>query len=287
MSATATTTPSTTPNAPTNVVATRGNVQATISFDAPANNGGTAVTDYIIEYKLTTEPTVWTTFTDGVSTNLTTTVTGLTNGLSYDFRVSAVNVVGAGSASSTAVVTQDTTPNAPTNVIATRGDTQATISFDAPANNGGTAITDYIIEYKLTSEPTVWTTFTDGVSTNLTATVTGLTNGLSYDFRVSAVNVVGAGSASSTATVTPETLPGAPTSLTPTRANTQVTLAWTAPVGSPIITDYIIEYKLTSEPTVWTTFIDGVSTNLTATVTGLTNGLSYDFRVSAVSSIGQ
>ncbi len=82
------------PNAPTNVIATRGNGSATITFVAPVNNGGSPLTDYIIEYKLTTEPTVWTTFTDGVSTNLTTTVTGLTNGLSYDFRVSTLNTFG-------------------------------------------------------------------------------------------------------------------------------------------------------------------------------------------------
>ncbi|MEI6598672.1 MAG: peptidoglycan-binding domain-containing protein, partial [bacterium] len=51
---------------------------------------------------------IWTVFSDDVSTTTTTTVTGLTNNLSYDLRVSAVNAVGQGSASSTSA-----TPVAP------------------------------------------------------------------------------------------------------------------------------------------------------------------------------
>ncbi len=93
--------------------------------------------------------------------------------------------------SNSAVLIPDIIPNAPTGITATRGNGQATITFTAPASNGGSTITDYIIEYKLTSEPTIWTTFVDGLSTNTTTTVTGLTNGLSYDFRVSAVNAMG------------------------------------------------------------------------------------------------
>lgn len=69
--------------------------------------------------------------------------------------------------------------------------------------DGGSAITDYIIEYKLSTEPTTWTTLSDGTSTAKTATITGLTNGLSYDVRVKAVNVVGTGPVSATSTASP------------------------------------------------------------------------------------
>ena len=70
--------------------------------------------------------------------------------------------------------------------------------------NGGAPITDAVVEYKLTSEPTVWTTFSHsalGVGTNIS--VTGLVNESSYDFRVSSTNVVGTGPVSATATATP------------------------------------------------------------------------------------
>ncbi len=64
-------------------------------------------------------------------------------------------------------------------------------------------VTDYVIEYKLSSEPTTWTTFVDGVSTSTTAIVTGLVNGQSYDFRVTSKNGATLGTPSSTVTATP------------------------------------------------------------------------------------
>jgi len=48
-----------------------------------------------------------------------------------------------------------------------------------------------------------WLTFSDGTSTTASTTVTGLTNGTSYDFRIKAVNAVGTGSPSSVASSTP------------------------------------------------------------------------------------
>jgi hypothetical protein len=111
-------TPATVPNAPTNIQATRGNEEATITFDAP-NSNGSIITDYIIEYKLATGGT-WTTFADGTSTNLTATITGLTNGTSYIFRVSATNALGNSPVSANSnAVTPALVPDIPTNIQAT------------------------------------------------------------------------------------------------------------------------------------------------------------------------
>lgn len=60
-----------------------------------------------------------------------------------------------------------------------------------------------MIEYKLSSEPTTWTTFSDGTSTNLYALVTGLTNDLAYDFRVKASNSGSLSSATTPVSTTP------------------------------------------------------------------------------------
>lgn len=62
-------------------------------------------------------------------------------------------------------------------------------------------VIDYLIEYRTTSGPGAWQSFSDGVSATTGATVTGLTPGVSYDFRVSAVNSSGAGAWSNIATV--------------------------------------------------------------------------------------
>ena len=83
-------------------------------------------------------------------------------------------------------------------------------------------------------------------------------------------------------------LPPAPTSLTATGGNAQVALTWTAPtvLTQTPITDYTVQFSSNSGST-WTTFSDGTSTATSATVTGLTNGTAYTFRVAAVSGVGQ
>lgn len=80
--------------------------------------------------------------------------------------------------------------------------------------------------------------------------------------------------------------PGAPVAFNVTPSNGSASLAWNAaPSNGSAITNYIREYKLASDTT-WTT-ITGTSTALNATITGLTNGQTYNFRVRAVNSIGE
>ncbi len=88
----------------------------------------------------------------------------------------------------TQVVSAVTPPSAPTEVIATAGDTQASIVFNPPTSNGGSAIT----EYTVTSSPGGFT----GTGASSPITVTGLTNGITYTFIVTATNSAGTGSAS-------------------------------------------------------------------------------------------
>jgi hypothetical protein len=82
-------------------------------------------------------------------------------------------------------------------------------------------------------------------------------------------------------------LPPAPTSVFPQVSGTTATLLWTQPAATyiPPITDYVVQYSSNSGST-WTTFADGTSTATSATVTGLTSGTAYLFRVAAVNGIG-
>lgn len=118
-----------------------------------------------------------------------------------------------------------TVPDAPTAVNANAGSSQVTLTWTAPANDGGAAVTDYVVQYRTTAGPGAWTTFADGTNTNTTATVTGLANGTGYDFQVAAVNSVGTGAYSTSASATPEAVaPLAPT----------VTLSQTGPVSNDL-----------------------------------------------------
>lgn len=96
-----------------------------------------------------------------------------------------------------------TAPDAPTGVTATAGNASATVSFTAPANNGGSPITGYTV----TSSPGNLS----ATGTSSPITVTGLTNGLSYSFTVKAHNAAGSSIASFTSSSVTPTAPAATT----------------------------------------------------------------------------
>lgn len=264
------------PGAPTSVVGTAGNTQVSVAFTAPAVLGtGT------ISYTATSSPSGLT--ATGSSSPLV--VTGLSNGTPYTFTVTATNAFGSSTSDPSASVTPATVPGTPNAPTATRGDTQVSLSWTAPSN-GGSAITDYLVQYSSNSGST-WTTFADGTSATTSATVTGLTNGTSYVFRIAAVNIVGSGLYSpASAAVTPAGVPATPSAPTPTAGNASVSLSWTAPsANGSAITDYKIYYA-TSAGGSYTLFSDTVSTTASVTVTGLTNGTAYYFKVAAVNAVG-
>ena len=127
-----------------------------------------------------------------------------------------------------------TAPGAPTSVSGTSGNGQVSVSWTAPASNGGATITDYVVQYS-TSASGTYTTFSDGTSTTTTATVTGLTNNTAYYFKVAAVNYVGTGSYSTVSSGVTPLVPyfNAVSNLTAVaNANGSVDLAWSAPTAS-------------------------------------------------------
>jgi surface protein len=276
------------PEAPTKVLGTSGDGQVSLSWTAPIFYNGVSVTDYSIQYSSNSGST-WTTFNDGISPSTSATVTGLTNGTEYVFRVAALNGSGTGSYSpNSASITPYTTPGSPTGILVSSGSTQAALNWTAPATTGGALITDYVVQYSSNSGST-WITFSDDVSPNTSTVVTGLANGTSYLFQVAAANAAGTGSFAQAAVGTiPSTIPSAPTSVSGTSGDGQVSISWTTPSsnGGSSITDYVIQVSANSGST-WTTFNDGASTSTSATVTGLTNGTAYVFQVAAVNAAGQ
>ncbi len=147
-----------------------------------------------------------------------------------------------------------TEPGRPTAVTAISGDALATLSWVAPTTTGGSAITDYIVEYSSDSGLS-WTIFSDGISSSTSATVTGLTNESTYLFRVSALNVVATGAVSeSSSAVTP---------VAPTTTTTTTTVA-------PTTTTTTTTVAPTTTTTTTTTTIVAPTTTTTTTTTSTT-----------------
>ena len=265
------------PDAPTNVIVTPGDSQLVISWSAPLDNGGDAITAYTA------------TATDGSSSStcgwttgtLTCTISSLTNGTSYAVTVVATNSIGDSDNSATVNGTPNVVPGTPTLSSVVPGNQSLTVTWTAPSNDG-TAITGYTA------------TAVDGLSTFnctvvlLTCTISGLVNGTEYTVTLVASNAAGPSTESDPLTGTPRSVPGAPTNVQVTRVFDGITVTWTAPTlnGGDVITDYTVTASpndasgaLTCD---WTTG-DGA---LTCDLTGVSNTANYSIVVVATNSVG-
>ena len=281
--------PDTVPSAPLLVYATPMSQTVALTWAPPASDGGSAITDYNIEYK-TSGATNWNFFVDAISTTRLAKVTGLVNGTQYSFRVSAVNAVGV----STPSLTVLSTPFAPATLTAPRsltgqiGRQSVTLSWLEPSSTGGHAVTDYIIESTIDAGLT-WTTLNDGVSTALTYPITGLTANISYAFRVTAVNSVGLSPASNTVILVPAPLdPPAPVeNLKSSPRILGAYVSWDIPFdnGGSAIEGYVIDYSSDGglHYSTTTRVEDG---KMYSTLSGLNSGVEYTVRVRAVNVNG-
>ncbi len=307
--------PVTAPGAPRGLTAAAGDAQVSLSWQAPSSNGGATITGYRVYQGTSKKPVASVTGTG-------TTVKNLTNGTAYSFKVTAVNKAGEGPASGAASGTPTakvTKPGLPNGLTASPGDGKVTLSWKAPGSDGGTGISGYEIYRGTSPGGESGTPVNASLVAGTSFTVAGLTNGTRYYFTVAAVNkaklqsaksgeasatpAAGAsasasasGSASATgpataspsggATATATGTPGAPTGLTATPGNGEVGLSWTAPAsagGAPPASYHV--YQGTSPGFTLGTPVTSTS-DTHATVTGLTNGTTYYFVVTAVDGSG-
>jgi hypothetical protein len=268
------------PDAPRAVSgAATANGRVTLSWPVPAN-GGSSISRYIVQLSADGGGT-WTTFRDDIWWS-SAQIDGLVNGKAYVFRVAAVNEAGTSpfSLPSAAVTPQPFRPDAPSAVTGVPGDRKVTLSWRPPLNNGGAAITGYNISYSADRGRT-WQTASTAVATT-SAVVAGLTNGTAYIFRVTATNAIGTGGFGSSALITPRTVPGMVGRVVASPGANEVALSWSPPVdnGGAAITGFAVEYSSDNGRT-WT------SSHSSSVVGGLSNGVSYIFRVAALNAAGR
>ncbi len=273
-------TPATTPSAPQNVEAVAGDAQVVLTWAAPDSDGGASILHFTV-YRGTLSGGE--SLLEVLGNVLTYTDTGLTNGQGYYYTISATNSAGEGMMSPETSATPATTPSAPQTVTVNADDARVVLTWAAPASTGGAAVTGYRV-YRGTSAggESLLATLGDV----LTYADTAVTNGITYYYEISAVNAAGEGPVSSEVAGTPFTTPSAPQSLLATPGNAQVVLTWSAPTstGGAAITGYRV---LRGTSPGGETLLATLGTVPTFVDTGLTNGVTYYYEVSATNAAGE
>ncbi len=293
----ATTSALTAPAAPTGLTATApGRTTIDLSWTAPTDNGGAAITGYRIESRLRSETSFSTLVTDTKSTATTYAHTGLSPSTQRFYRVRAINSVGPGAASSsaTAITAAATRPGPPTGLKATAvGRDKIKLSWTAPTDNGGKPITGYRIDFQ---PDRGWPTLVDNTGTTATEyTHTGLAPSTTHTYLVRARNGSGPGGVGGfsnqvTATTDAASAPGAPTGLTATaEGQTVINLRWAAPAdnGGKAIMGYRVQWSSNGNAP-WTDVTPAhTGTGRTYRHTGLSAGTTRHYRVFARNSVGE
>ncbi len=164
-------------------------------------------------------------------------------------------------------------PSAPSGLTATAGNTKITLAW-----NAASGAASYNIKRSTTSGGPYATI---GSSATTSYTDSGLTNGTTYYYVVSAVNSAGESANSSEASARPAAPPAAPTGLKATAGNAQVSLTWNASAGA---TSYNVKRSTTSGGPYTTVNSPAVTSYADSSVT---NGTAYYYVVSGVSSAGE
>ena len=268
------------PLAPTAPVVTPGNGQVIVQWAPPAGDNGAAVSGYAVTPYLAGIAQPANLFDSAATTQ---TVTGLTNGSAYAFRVAAINANGVGlSSAGSALVVPRTVPPAPSPPTATPGNASATVRWTVPSSNGGAPITGYVVTPYLAGIAQPARTF---ASTATTQSISALTNGKTYRFKVAAKNVAGTGAKSVLTNSVVVGAPTAPRTPSATRGSSRATVSWVVPLSNngAAITSYVVtpfKAGIAQTPRVFN------STATTQTVSGLTNGASYTFKIAAKNARG-
>jgi outer membrane protein assembly factor BamB/fibronectin type 3 domain-containing protein len=264
------------PSAPYNLTASPSNSQITLTWNAPYDDGGLNIIGYSIykgtisgTEKLFTKTGDITTYEDS----------DVVNGITYYYQITANNTLGESAKSNEAIAISGEIPSAPYNLTASPSNSQITLTWNAPIDNGGFLKLNYKV-------------YRNGICIKILENVfeyvdMGLINGMNYSYNISALNKIGEGPKSNGVWATPRTVPSAPRDLKVTYQKAQLFLTWLVPDdnGGAQIMNYSI-YRGTKSGCE-TLLIKGYSGGTSWIDTNIIIDSKYFYIVSAVNVAGE
>jgi hypothetical protein len=234
------------PSAPLSLhIVTTASKTVTVGWAYPQGAVVGSITGFQVELSL--DGTVWMTTQTVAGSALTATLPALVNGTTYEIRVTPISTGGVG-ASSVILAAPGAAPDLVPSLKVVSGDKKVTLTFSPPVANGGYSV-DYYTVSDSTSANGPWTQVISNTGSSLTTVnVPNLKNGITYFFRVAAVNQIGIGPNSSVVSGAPQPSAPAPVIKTFILSNPlgSATVTWIPAVGSN--TNLNLRYLVETSP---------------------------------------
>ncbi|MCK5414281.1 MAG: fibronectin type III domain-containing protein, partial [Thermoplasmata archaeon] len=269
------------PSEPYNLIVVASDSEVELVWRPPLDTGDSSLTGYRI-YRGRSNDSL-----DLLATMDSSTTTyfdnEVENGVSYFYAVLACTEWGNGTLSDGVEARPAGPPSVPLNLTAVPGDEKVTLKWDPPEKDGGFPVESYYVHKGTTGDTITW----EADVTQTEFTITGLVNGQTYYFTISALNQIGKGPETEIISATPTSLSDAPRELTATAKTEMVTLRWKAPIdtGGLDVLEFVI-YR-GEDPDSLEELISVSSLSSMFNDNGVEGGVTYYYAVAAVTAFGE
>uniref|UniRef100_A0A8C6XX16 Immunoglobulin superfamily member 22 n=1 Tax=Naja naja TaxID=35670 RepID=A0A8C6XX16_NAJNA len=257
-----------------------------MKWKAPKDNGGKQVTHFIIERRIVGKKS-WIKVGEIESKHTTFATDKVEEGKAYQFRILAVNSEGASEPLETEEVFAGN-PIASQPQVTDVSKEAITITWNPPANDGGSPVTGYIVERRKKGS-NLWVPISKEPIQDTKCTVDGLLEGAEYEFHVIAVNRAGPGVPSSASSSVVAKIPSPPGQVkglhVADSSQSSISLAWQEPDEGDPPSGYILEMRPEGTKE-WSKCTKIPISGKSYTVGGLQERQKYFFRIRAVNEAG-